>query len=96
MFLIEEFVGETGEKVLAFININRCVDVVEAGEHALHIAVDHGMGQVECYGSYGGGGVIADSFQMFEFFKIGGKLAVVFVHDLLCAMVQVAGARIVT
>ena len=49
------------EKGLTFININRCVDVEEAREHTIHIAIDHGMGQVEGNGSNGCCGIAANA-----------------------------------
>ena len=95
LLAVEEFVGELGKELLSFININRCVDVVEPGQHAVDVAVDHGVGQVEGYGCDGCSGVVADAFQQFELFKIGRKLSIILFYNLLRAVVQVAGTRVV-
>ena len=68
------------------------MDGFKPRQHAVHIAVDHGVGQVEGDGGDGSSGVVANAFQFPKLFVVSGKLAAVFIHDLLRALVQVAGA----
>ena len=91
LLAIEQIIGKLGKEFLPFININRCVNVVEAGKHTIHITIYHGIGQVESNGRDGGSGIVANAFQLFKFLVISRELASIFRNYLLCAMMQVAG-----
>ena len=95
LLAVEKFVGKASKERLAFININRCFNVVESGEHSVHIAINHGIRQVESDGCNGGGGVFSYAFQLFKFLEIRWKLSIVFLDDLLRAVVQVTGAGVI-
>ena len=49
LLAVEQRIGGLGEKRLAFMDIDSCVDVEESGEDAVHISVDHSVWQVEGY-----------------------------------------------
>ena len=87
LLAVEELVGEAGKEFLPLININRCIDVVEAGQHAMHIPVNHGMGQVEGNGSNGRSRIVADAFQFSELLEIGGERSVVL--EIECSKTKV-------
>lgn len=85
-----------------FLNLLACGvegDVVEdaevAADEAEHIAIHGGVGEVEGDGADGGGGVVADSFQLSDFLIVVGKFAVVVSHYGLCGSVHIPGAAII-
>lgn len=95
LLTVELLVGKARKKRLAFFIINRCIDIEKTRQHAIDVAIHHGVGQIKGDGSDGGSGIVANAFEAFKFLKISGKLSTIFRYHLLCTMVQITRSRII-
>ena len=89
MLLVKQRVGKRFEASRPFFIINRCFNVIQSSEHAIDVAVNHGVGQSESDGCDGSGSVLPDALEFKEFLVVVGKGAAVAFHDLLCASMEV-------
>ncbi len=67
----------------------------QAGQHARHIAIEHGLRQAVCDAEHRRGSVPADSRQPQRSFEFAGKAAAVACHDLLRGAMQVARPAVI-
>lgn len=95
MLGVEELGGEGGKGFLPFGGVDGCIDAGKAGQETVHIAIYHGVREIEGEGGDGSSGIVAHTFQGFDGVVVGRETGIKFRHHLFCSRLQIPGAGII-